>query len=252
MIEKSNKPILINKIIVIIIALISTILFPKLGWIVADNLSLKYNFQQFSIIWDYIHHSIQMIIPLFIMILFKNKISLSQWGFNNDKKQLNKIIIKKFCLGYFIFFSILKLIYILIINPNNILDFSPQLKSIQSVLFFRFFFVGISEEILFRSFIFTILLTQIKKTFIINNIEIPYASIIASVFFALAHISFSIFPFNIIYINPLQIFFCFIFAMFYTIIFYKTKSIIAPIIIHNFIDGYGTLFDYLITLTNII
>ena len=65
-------------------------------------------------------------------------------------------------------------------------------KNLLGELFFRGFIVGPSEEILFRSFPIVLLhVAGFTKTTYIFGFKITNAGIIASVIFALAHVSFS-------------------------------------------------------------
>lgn len=239
---------LFSKLFILFIAIISTFIFPKIGWFFADLLSNKYGYKQFSFFWDVIHHLVQ-IIPVFIIIslpIFKK--SYSDWGLNNKNKELSKTIIIKFALGFLVFFIIGKSLFLLIYKPQSILDFNPSLKSIWQVIIFRFIFPGLSEEILFRSYLITLLMISWKKIYTFNTIEIPFAGIIAAILFSIAHIGISLYPFKITYYDPIQLFFAFSFGIYYSVIFYKTKSIIAPIITHNIIDGGSTLIDFLFSI----
>ena len=111
--SKKNKQLLdiFLKILTLIIAIASALLFPKLGWWAADYLGIVLDYDQFSIGWDIAHHIVQALPPIFIMIIFSNKKSLSEWGFNNIESKKNKQIIFKFALGFIVFFTIGKIIY---------------------------------------------------------------------------------------------------------------------------------------------
>lgn len=239
---------LFAKLLILFVAIISTFLFPKIGWFFADLLSYKFGFKQFSLFWDVIHHLVQVIPVLIIISLPIFKKSYSDWGFNNKNKELNKKIIIKFSLGFIFFFIIGKSIFLLIYKPQSILDFNPSLKSIWQVILFRFIFPGLSEEILFRSYLITLLMISWKKIYSFKTIEIPLAGIIAAILFSMAHIGINFYPFKVTYYDPIQLFFAFSFGIFYSIIFYKTKSIIAPIVTHNIIDGGSTLIDFLFSI----
>ena len=82
----------------------------------------------------------------------------------------------------------------------------------------------------------------------LGKVRIPLAGIIAALIFVMAHIGLDLFPLQILYFNTGQLIFAFIFGIFYSILFYETKSILAPIITHNIVDGIGTLIDYVLTL----
>ncbi len=140
-----------------------------------------------------------------------------------------------------------KLLYLWINNWPWILDTDPGLKSIHSVILFRLIMPGISEELLFRAYLMGILMIAWKEVLTLGNIELPIAGVIAALLFTAAHLGISFNPLAIIHANPGQLLFAFIFGIVYAILFYRTRSILVPIVIHNVIDGLGTLIDYLLT-----
>lgn len=247
---KNNRvlPDSLLKILTLLVAVSSAFFFPKLGWWAADYFGFLFGYKQFSISWDIIHHIVQVLPVILIMLLPIFKMSLSEWGINNIEKGKNKQLIINFFLGFIVFFTIGKFIYMWLNGWPWILDFDQDVKSAWSVILFRLIMPGLSEELLFRAYVMTILIIAWKKVIHIGRINLPVAGIISALIFVMAHIGFSLFPFQIIYFNTGQLIFSFIFGIFYAIIFYETKSILVPIVTHNIVDGIGTLIDYLLTL----
>ena len=238
----------VKQIFVVIVAVFFAIVFPKIGYILADNFEKIFKYKQFSFGWDMVHHTVQMLLALLVMILPFWKKGLSEWGFNNISKKENKEIILKFTLGFLVFFTLGKTFYLWLSGWPKALDFDPNRFNVWSRILFRLVMPGLSEEILFRGLVIGILMISIKSFIKIGKIEIPTAGIIAAVIFAIAHVGINFMPFQIVYYNVGQLIAAFVFGVFYSIIFVKTKSLLAPIIIHNVIDGVGTTIDYILTL----
>ncbi len=235
------------KISVFLLAFIFTVTFPYVAFQVADYMGAVVNYPQFSWAWDTAHHMVQMLLAIGIMVLpFWNR-SLSDWGFNLKEKSESLRIVKKFCIGYIIFLFIGKLIYQILLGWPPIIDISSIPGGIVGKIVFRFTLVGLSEEILFRALIVGLLLRGWSGHIKLGNLEIPIAGMIAALFFSLAHVGFSLFPFQIVYCDPMQLIFAFVFGVFYAILLDKTKSLLAPILVHNAIDGFGTVIDILLT-----
>jgi uncharacterized protein len=244
--EHSGSSVLLRAI-TLLAAIGSAWLFPQLGWWAADYLGGIAGYRQFSIWWDIIHHVVQMLPALVIMLLPIGGRRPAHWGFSLQHAAQIRKTITSFTLGFLIFFTLGKLLYLWINNWPWILDTDPGLKSIQSVILFRLILPGISEEILFRAYLMGILMIAWKEVLPLGNLELPVAGIIAALLFTAAHLGISFNPFEVIYANPGQLAFAFIFGIVYAILFYRTRSILVPIVIHNVIDGLGTLIDYLLT-----
>ena len=99
------------KILTLLFAVSSVFYFLKLGWWVADYFGIILGYRQFSISWDVIHHIVQVLPPILMMLLPIFNKNLSDWGFNNIEKDKNKQIIIKFFLGFIVFFTIGKFVY---------------------------------------------------------------------------------------------------------------------------------------------
>lgn len=240
---------LLKKTVTLCIAFGSAVYIPKVGWDVADTLMVIFNYTQFSVGWDLVHHTVQALLPLLIIAVFgTRRKNWSDWGFNVREKENIKFLISRFIIGFIVFFTIGKILYIWLSDWPMILDFEEKESPAWEIILFRLTMPGLSEEFLFRSFIMTILMMAWKGVIQIGKVHIPIAGLISACLFAVAHIGFTMYPLQITYYNPLQLVFAFLFGIYYAIVFYETKSIVVPIITHNCIDGVGTLIDYLFVL----
>jgi membrane protease YdiL (CAAX protease family) len=63
--------------------------------------------------------------------------------------------------------------------------------------------------------------------------DISVATILAAVFFAIAHIKWTVSPFTIS-ADPLQLVYCLILGTVYGIVYQKTESVLYPMLMHSF------------------
>ncbi len=237
----------ILKTVVLFVALGVSILFPKMAFILADYFGEVFEYKQFSVKWDFVHHIIQMILALGVMILPFWRKSLVDWGFNNREKKKNKAIIIKFTLGFLVFYTFGEIIYLWLSGWPSVMNFNINEFNVWGKIIFAFTMPGLSEEVLFRALIMGILFLGWQKSITIGKLIIPYAGIIAAILFAISHVGFTLIPFEIYYYNITQLVVAFILGVFYSYIYVDTKSLLAPIIIHNLWDGVVILINYILT-----
>ena len=190
----------------------------------------------FRYTWLFVNHSLQLIIVLGLMVLpiWLNK--LSDWGINTNNKQLTFNIIKKFAIGWILFTTAYIALTSWINNWPYLLDFELNLKNALIYLLFESTIVGLSEEIFFRGFIYSILQKYFGKKIRIIRFSISQAGIITALIFAFAHIGFHIFPLSIISFDIMQFVMAFALGIFYAFILEKTGSLLGPILAHNISD----------------
>ena len=104
-----------------------------------------------------------------------------------------------------------------------------------------FIMPGISEEILFRALVIGILLNSWTGKIKPGSFEVSHAGFIAAIIFTLAHVGFVFHPFQIDYIEPMQLVFAFGLGIFYAVMFDRTGSLLGPILVHSASDGIGTV-----------
>ena len=222
-----------KKILSFILAFFCVIFFPYIACHISDIIT-RYSY---NLLWLYIHHMIQMILALVVIILPIWKKSFFEWGFNINEKAWSLRTVLKFGIGWFI----IQTIMILVLRTPSPISYSLNFKNIVGDLVFDFVLTGISEEILFRALAIGILIKSWKRKVKILGFEISTAGFIAAILFSLAHIGFTIYPFQITYVQPMQLAFAFGLGIFYAVMFEKTGSLLGPILAHGASDGLITV-----------
>ena len=103
---------------------------------------------------------------------------------------------------------------------------------------------GTSEEIFFRGLLQTFLNKAWKGSVKIIKLDIPTAGIIAALIYTFAHMEFNFSPFTVNYNFP-QLIVAFILGIFFSIAYDRTKSLIAPIVAHNYANSIMYFVGYL-------
>ena len=186
-------------------------------------------------------------------------IILYRWILKKDTKDLgvntNKI---KISMNYFFYFALIWLSTIFLYTTVVYFFFPqtwammtsielPPLNTMVAKLLFQSFFPGFGEEIFFRGLIINLLTTLVFANYRNNNIGRIGVILLSSLYFATAHIYFTLAPFRITHIDYLQLAMAMGCSVFYAIAFLKTRSLVAPFLAHNFSNTTSTLCGYLIT-----
>lgn len=234
------------------IVVLVLLLAPRIGTFIADKLNPLFTVidPDKKFMWGIVHHIIQALIPTFLILIWK-KDFFKEWGLKWGNKSLGWKWVGWFTVVWTLIYVGINTYNLLTNNiPEPYYDVTNR-RNFLGELFFRSFVVGPSEEILFRSFPIALLLASgfIKKTDIFG-FEIPYAGIIAAVLFALAHIGFNFYPFEIYHLNIVQVVTSLGFGLLYAIVFHQTKSIYYPMIIHSISDVIPLLALYVLHLIN--
>lgn len=187
-----------------------------------------------------VHHVVQMMISLLVIFII-GKI-----------KKLNfhlKPRVDKTGILYTGIFTITIIIYILIsyiigykLNAIAPYEYELNMTNIIGSLGFQLLMSGTSEEILFRALPITVIVAfgfQENK----NNDQL--AIIIAAILFSIAHIKWTLFPFEVFF-SWFQLIYAFILGLAYGVTYVESKSILYPMLMHglsNFLMvGAGYLF----------
>jgi membrane protease YdiL (CAAX protease family) len=123
----------------------------------------------------------------------------------------------------------------------------PPTNTMIATLLFQSFFPGMGEEILFRGLIINVLAAGVFTNFRDNTASKLGIVILSSVYFAIAHIYFSLDPFRLTHIDYLQIVTALGCGSFYAIFYLKTRSLLAPFLAHNFANTSTSLVGYIIS-----
>lgn len=192
------------------------------------------------------HHLIQLGGAL-VLITIASRGKYQEWGLTMKRRWQSIKLFKKFSYYYLLYFiGISFLIQLIIYYPGPPFEHTFNSFQVLGYLSFGFLLTGLSEEILFRGFIHTVLYRATKKTWTIYKIKYPVAGLIASLIFCLAHVGISFFPFEIYHLNPLQLLQAFVLGLFYSYAYYRTGSLLAPILAHNLSNGSLWAMDYLL------
>lgn len=230
------------------IVVLVLIIAPRLGTLGADTL-LPY-FDDIDpdrrFMWGIIHHIVQALIPVVIVLVWKVKL-LKSWGFSVGNYKIGLQWVFWFTLTWLFIYAGLTVFNIYFENNPEVYYDVTHTRNFFGELVFRGMVVGPSEEILFRAFpISILLLAGLSKNYKIFNQDISQAGIISAVLFALAHIGLNILAFEVYHFNSIQIFTSLGFGLLYAIVFQKTKSIYYPMIIHSISDVIPVLSLFLI------
>ena len=201
----------------------------------------------FGFTWLSLHHLIQIVMAVAIMLMPGRHRSLSNWGLNFKNSDVTLKIILKFTIGWIIGTTIFTLVTQWLSGWPPLLDFYLSIENILIYLIFESIIVGISEEIVFRGLVYGTLSPYFSNKVKIG-FSISYAGIISAVFFAIAHIGFQISPFSITAFAPMQIFIAFALGIFYAVLREKTGSLLGPILAHNISDGWLSILYIVIQL----
>jgi membrane protease YdiL (CAAX protease family) len=180
-------------------------------------------------------------------IMLKKEISeigLNFWNFRMSVK-------------YFVIFALSILsIYLIYINvarlyfPQLWLDMrfaaKPSNLEISTKVLFQSIFPGLGEELLFRGFLISLFITKLNPdlTKFFNKF---FVSILSAVFFAIAHIYFNLTSLQITHIDVTQLLLALFSGTCYSFMFIKTKSLVGPILSHNFANVASTVIGLLIS-----
>jgi len=184
-------------------------------------------------LWISLHHIWQLILTIALMLIFNR--SLGFWGFNlkNLKSSMRHMkYFVLFCTGYLV---IQNVVFYFTSQPVWV-DFPLTPENIAGYLGFQLLLSGTAEEPLFRGFVMMMLYPAFAGSIDLRKFKIPHAGLIAAVFFTVAHIQFSIWPFEITHLLPSQLFLSFSLGIYYAVVFHQTRSLLAPIIVHSYVN----------------
>ena len=117
-----------------------------------------------------------------------------------------------------------------------------------AALLFQSLFPGLGEELLFRGFIIGLLTTRVFTGHTHSRGSRLGVMLLSAVFFAAAHIYFTVAPWRLIHIDGVQLALAFGCGLFYAFAFLRTGSLLAPILAHNFANMTSTLCGYALSI----
>ncbi len=222
---------IVKRIVVLILCLFFTLVYPEIGTKIADSLS-----QQYGIAWNYIHHLVQFLLALLTIlafVLFGKRYSISDFGFNQKNRKWSLKTVRNFTIGWIIITVVLNLLF----NFGNQIVFEPTTVNVVTSLFFDFVITPLSEETLFRGLIFSVLVFYFPGKLHVGKLSVSYAVLLSTFFFSVAHIGIDYHTFKIVFIDYLQLVFTIGLGLFYAIMLERSKSLLGPMIAHGVSDG---------------
>lgn len=180
---------------------------------------------------QHIHHFGQMLLALLVMtVILKGHIK--DYGLNLKNRNLSQKYILWF-LGVYGAITVLNFLPNFLVGKPQSFGFSPTTFNILGWFSFQALMSGTSEEIFFRGLLQTYLSKSWEGSVKVIKLNIPTAAIITALIFTFAHMEINFTPFAINY-NILQVIMAFVLGIFYGIAYDRTKSLLAPIVTHNY------------------
>ncbi|MGI6632966.1 MAG: CPBP family intramembrane glutamic endopeptidase [Bacillota bacterium] len=197
--------------------------------------------------WRFLHHGAQTLLTVVVIAVLSVvwKRPVSEWGLNLNKRDWSMGVFWKFCIGCVVYCVIVAWF----LTPPSVgpspANYPMTKRNVVGDLLFMFTMPGISEELLFRSLAITILARSWRGKVQFPGFTVSSPGVIAAVMFALAHIGFTVFPFKVTYLDPMQLIIAFGFGIFYGVMYDHSKSLLGPILVHNASDGLLAAITYL-------
>jgi len=187
--------------------------------------------------WATVHHLCQLILTLAAVPLLG--MSFRQAGFNLRHRPRSWALLRGFLI-YFIGFVTVGHVILYFTSPPP--DFGRPLtgSSVAGELLFKALLSGTAEEPLFRGLVMMLLYRSWRGRCRCGGLWISHAGIWATALFTLAHIGFTIVPPTVTWFSPIQMLQAALLGLFYAIAFDRTRSLLTPILAHNFANVYLT------------
>ena len=218
----------------IILSLLIKNLFPKFLTIIQNNIFILLYLSGASIFLTSI-----------LLIYWLSNGRLDKWGFNLRAKDLKiklSVEIGLILFSIWLIFDILS-----ILTHNYTYPFPLTFRNIVGMMLYSSIFVGIAEETGFRGLIQTYLMNRLSGSVKLFRWNFHIGCIIAAILFGLLHLvnliagSLLNFGHEFVPFVLMQVIFASIFGLIAGYIYQETKSLAGPVVMHNLIDGLGTL-----------
>lgn len=221
-----------QKIALCLLALLLLTLFllgvPQLAGTVADSFDYTDIDPDGAYAWVSVHHLVQALVFLVLIGLISGR-RATDFGLVRGDAAVGKRYVVRFSL----FFGIYVVgAYLSSVLTRSLQPFPYPLtgRNVLGQTAFQLFLSGPSEELIFRAFAITVLGTISRRRFFSGRIS--FANGIAAVIFGLAHVHFSLVPFNLSF-SVFQLIYAFVLGLFYGDCYEKSGSVFYPMLMHS-------------------
>ncbi len=189
--------------------------------------------------WRFLHHIVQTLLTAAVIVFLaaRWRRPAAQWGLNLNKSKWSMTMFWRYCLGCAIYSIVSAWLAMRASGLSSAINHPMTARNVIGNLSFMFTMPGISEELLFRALVMSILSRSWQGKIRLTGFDVSTSGFIASVVFSLAHIGFTVFPLRITYLNPAQLLIAFGHGVFYAVMYDHTKSLLGPVLVHNASDG---------------
>ena len=184
-------------------------------------------------LWVSLHHVWQLVATLAAMLLFDR--SLRHWGFNLNNWRTSLYLFGQFFL-YFMAVAVAGHLLLFFFAPPPVFPHALTARNVFGELGFKLFLSGTCEEPLFRGLVMVLVYQSMRGVVRIGRIEMPYAGLVATALFMVAHIGYTLSPPAITSFSIPQQIEALVLGLFYAYIFHRTRSLLGPILVHNYVN----------------
>jgi uncharacterized protein len=193
-----------------------------------------------------LHHIIQAVVSLLLILIFMKLLKLKWSDFGFQKQGFKEGL--RFALIFTFFWIIFQaLIGTILIITSQVGVVNPLPTSFYSTLgyqLFQWLLSGTSEEILYRALLIPIIFQALKSLKITSHQKF-IVILFTTIAFMVGHIDYTLNPFQIVYFNVLQMLTVIVFGVAYALSFLKYKNVYAIMIMHNILNGFIVLLSFI-------
>lgn len=185
-----------------------------------------------------IHHLAQLAITLGIMAVVVRLVPSQTWsgfGFNSNQARLVVTWVAVFAAGWLVVQAAGG--YLMVSNGASAdPGYSLDARNVTGALAFQLLLTGTSEEPLFRGLIMTAMLGLWAGLFTSDRALGWWAIAGSTLVFMADHVNVSLAPLAITHLNLLQQATLLVFGLFYGFLFWRTGSLLGPIVAHGVLN----------------
>ncbi len=192
-----------------------------------------------SYLYISLHHVFQAMMALILIAPIKIRLnkSWSDFGFNTNDWRFALKRVLQFCAFWFVLQGSIAVIMMLTGSSPAPFHFPLTAGNFTGYFLFQVLLSGTSEEILFRALVIITMLSVGKHARYSDRANTIIAVVVSILIFMLGHVNIRFHPFRVDNFNLLQQVTVITFGAFYAYLFLKTKSLIGPMLAHNWLNG---------------